>query len=110
MFVPGAIAATGHPSMMMAPADAARAPVGPTQQITGTFDPAMACTMPRIEDDRPPGVSILIKTEEACSVFAVLMPRSTYRALSGSTVPVNETTIMGFVKLAEARAVNKKTS
>src|SRR5207302_8199131 len=33
----GAMAATGQPRRMMAPAEAARLPGGPTQQTTGTF-------------------------------------------------------------------------
>ena len=38
-FVPSAMAATGQPTRMNAPAEAARPPGGPTQQITGRVEP-----------------------------------------------------------------------
>src|SRR5947207_734018 len=49
-FVPGAIAATGHPMSMNVPADAARAPGGPVQHTTGTLDLWIALMIRRIEE------------------------------------------------------------
>ena len=65
--VPGAIAAIGHAVRMIAPADAARAPLGPTQQTTGTLGFEIALMIERIEESRPPGVSIRIRTAAALS-------------------------------------------
>ena len=78
MLVPGAIAATGQPSMMIAPAEAARAPLGPAQQTTGTLVVVdMAVMIERMEESRPPGVSIRIRTAAAFSFTPVRRPRST---------------------------------
>jgi formate-dependent nitrite reductase membrane component NrfD len=61
MAVPGAMAATWAANVMMAPADAARAPWGLTCTITGTEEPRISRTMRRIEVSRPPGVSMRIR-------------------------------------------------
>jgi len=75
--VPGAIAFTGQASMMNVPADAARAPDGPVQQITGTFEPRIDWTMWRIDESNPPGVSMVSSTAASRSRFAVSIPRET---------------------------------
>ena len=48
--------------MMNVPAEAALAPLGPVQQMTGTFDDRIARTMSRIDVSSPPGVSIVSST------------------------------------------------
>jgi hypothetical protein len=50
---------------MNAPADAARDPDGPTQQITGTRDRWIALMMERIDESSPPGVSMRTSTAAA---------------------------------------------
>src|SRR5205823_9580987 len=60
--VPGAIALTGQASMMNVPAEAALAPLGPVQQMTGTLDARIDRMMSRIDVSSPPGVSIVSST------------------------------------------------
>ncbi len=60
--VPGAIAATGLDISTNAPAEAARAPLGATYPITGTALPRMASSISSIDEPRPPGVSMVIRT------------------------------------------------
>jgi hypothetical protein len=57
MFVPGAMAATSAATVMMKPAEAARAPEGPTKTATGVRQLSMRSTICRIEESSPPGVS-----------------------------------------------------
>jgi hypothetical protein len=57
MFVPGAIAATSPAITTNTPADAARAPPGITQVMTGTGEASRRLTMSRMLVSRPPGVS-----------------------------------------------------
>ena len=65
MFVPGAMAATCAESRMKVPADAARAPAGETKAITGTSAFKIAWVIWRIDESRPPGVSIVSRTAVA---------------------------------------------
>ena len=57
MFVPGAIAATSEARVIRTPADAERAPGGETYTATGTRDWMIPCTICRIAESSPPGVS-----------------------------------------------------
>ena len=57
MVVPGAIAATWAEKVMIAPAEAARAPDGVTYTTTGTRALRNAWLISRIEESSPPGVS-----------------------------------------------------
>ena len=56
MWVPGAITATSAASAMMKPAEAARAPDGPTKTTTGVRAAIIRDTIVRVESSRPPGV------------------------------------------------------
>ncbi len=76
MLVVGAIAATWAAMAMKVPAEAACAPGGKTNVITGTSACWMRPTMPRILPMVPPGVSIRITTAAASSRSARSMPRS----------------------------------
>ena len=67
-FVPGAIAATSHDNSTNDPADAARAPDGATKQTTGTWAFRIACVISRVDETRPPGVSISISTAACVGV------------------------------------------
>src|SRR5437899_4879851 len=57
MFVAGAMAATWAAIVMKTPAEAARAPVGPTHTTTGISALSRRWQIARIERSRPPGVS-----------------------------------------------------
>jgi uncharacterized membrane protein len=57
MVVPGAIAATWAAKVMIAPAEAARAPEGVTYITTGMSATRNALTISRMEVSSPPGVS-----------------------------------------------------
>ena len=65
MLVPGAMAATSATTVMRNPAEAARAPEGPTNTATGTGELSMASMICRIDVSRPPGVSSLSTTRGA---------------------------------------------
>ncbi len=81
--VPGAMAAMSAASRMKKPADAARAPAGPTKTITGTFDVISFSTMERVESSSPPGVVISMTTASECSLAARARPRSMNSSLIG---------------------------
>jgi hypothetical protein len=74
--VPGAIAATGQLIRMKVPAEAARAPLGETKQMTGMSESRMARIILRIELSDPPGVSMVSSTAEASEEAADSMPVS----------------------------------
>jgi hypothetical protein len=57
MLVPGAMAATSAEMVMMKPAEAARAPEGPTKTAIGVLQFSMWSTICRMEVSSPPGVS-----------------------------------------------------
>ena len=67
MFVCGAIASTSADMPITAPAESALEPGGETYTTTGTVAARIAFTIFRIEDDRPPGVSMTMTTAAACS-------------------------------------------
>ena len=67
MLVPGAIAATCPASVMKVPAEAAQAPCGETNTITGSFALSIAWMMSLVDASRPPGVSSSISTATAPS-------------------------------------------
>ena len=58
MLVPGAMAATSAAIVMTKPAEAARAPEGPTNTATGVRQFSILSTIWRMEVSRPPGVSM----------------------------------------------------
>jgi hypothetical protein len=72
---------------MNVPADAARAPGGPTQHTTGTGEAWIDLTIDRIDDSNPPGVSSRMSTAAACTSRASPSARSRARATAGSTPP-----------------------
>ena len=65
MCVPGAMTATSAAMVRMNPADAARAPDGPTNTTTGARDVISRETMSRVESSRPPGVRRTMTTTSA---------------------------------------------
>ena len=62
---------------MNVPAEAARAPSGDTYPMTGTFEFKIAWVISRMEDPRPPGVSIVMSTAAAPCSFARSIPPRT---------------------------------
>src|SRR6184192_4019781 len=88
--VPGAMAATGQPTRMNVPADAARAPDGPTQQTTGTGDRRTALVIARIEESSPPGVSRRTRTAATTgrSVGATPDAASALHRAASTAIPI----------------------
>jgi hypothetical protein len=76
MLVPSAIAAMSAAIVMNAPADAARAPAGPTQITMGMGEFKIAVTMSLVDSNSPPGVSRRITKSDAPSRCASVMTRS----------------------------------
>jgi hypothetical protein len=74
MLVPGAMALTGQASITNVPAEAARAPAGPVQQMTGTRAARIAETILRMAESSPPGVSIRSSTASSPRSSAAAMP------------------------------------
>lgn len=70
MCVPGAMAATSAAMVRMKPAEAARAPAGPTKTATGVFAASMCETMARVESTSPPGVRSVRTTKSAPAASA----------------------------------------
>src|SRR5258706_6287975 len=107
MLVPGAMAATSATTVMRKPAEAARAPEGPTKTATGTRELSIASMICRIDVSRPPGVSSLSTTRGAPEAAARSMADTTCAALIACTTPVSSTTGMsagaGAAKAAAAR-------
>ena len=83
MCVPGAIAPISAARMRMNPAEAARAPDGPTKIATGVFAATMADTMARVESTRPPGVRRVKTTSDAPAIFARARVAIMYSAETG---------------------------
>ena len=67
MWVPGAIAAMSAAMVIRKPADAARAPEGPTNTATGVLAASMWETIVCVESSRPPGVRSVKTTSPAPS-------------------------------------------
>ncbi len=91
MLVPGAIAATSAAIVITNPAEAARAPEGPTKTATGVRQLSILSTICRIELSRPPGVSIRITTSGACCASARSIAWTTWAALTAWTTPSSST-------------------
>ena len=83
MCVPGAITATSAASTMMNPAEAARAPDGPTKTTTGARAAIMRDTIVRVESSRPPGVRSSITVTAAPVESARVIARSITSAAIG---------------------------
>jgi hypothetical protein len=81
--VPGAIATTSAASAMMKPADAARAPDGPTNTTMGVRAAIMRDTMARVESSSPPGVRSTSTRTVAPEVSARAIASSTNSAATG---------------------------
>ena len=83
MCVPGAIAATSAAIVRMKPADAARAPAGPTKIATGVLAAIIRVTMVRVESTRPPGVRSVKTTSAAPARSARSIVSIMYSAETG---------------------------
>ena len=94
MLVPGAMAATSATTVMRNPAEAARAPEGPTNTATGTRELSIASMIWRIDVSRPPGVSSLSTTRGASRRPRGRARTTTCAALIACTTPVSSTTGM----------------
>ena len=94
MLVPGAIAATSATTVMRKPAEAARAPEGPTKTATGTRELSIASMICRIDVSSPPGVSSLSTTRGALEAAARSSADTTCAALTACTTPVSSMTGM----------------
>ena len=92
MLVPGAIAAMSAARTMKQPAEAARAPRGPTNTITGTRAFISFWIISRMEESRPPGVSSSRTNAAAFCASASAIPRVMYSALAGPIGPAYEIT------------------
>src|SRR5881409_3244349 len=95
MFVAGAMAATWAAMVMKTPAEAARAPVGPTHTTTGISALSRRWQIARIERSRPPGVSSWITSACAPSAFARAIALSTSRSVTGLMTPSTTTVATG---------------
>lgn len=66
--------------------------------------------MSRIDEERPPGVSIVRRTASVLLEFASLIPPSTYEAVKGSTTPSRErASTVGVADLAAIGARDANT-
>jgi hypothetical protein len=104
MLVPGDMAATSPAITTNTPAEAARAPPGVTQVITGTVAANSALTMSRMLVSSPPGVS----TSSTSARYPPRSARSTAcrsaRALTGDTGPSSRVTSTRSLDAARDRA------
>ena len=87
MCVPGAMAATSAAIVRMNPADAARAPAGPTKIATGVLAAIMRETIARVESSSPPGVRNVNTTSAAPAASARLSVSIMYSADTGWMMP-----------------------
>jgi hypothetical protein len=102
--VPGAIAATWEANVMIAPAEAARAPCGDTCTITGTRELRNDWTISRIDVSSPPGVSSSTRSAWCPSRSARSRASRTWSAITGVMMPSTSTTTM--LRAPWARAVD----
>src|SRR5881397_1784497 len=109
MLVAGAIAATLAAIVMNTPAEAARAPVGPTHTTTGISALSRRWQIARIERSRPPGVSSWITSACAPSAFARAIALSTSRSVTGLMTP-STTTVATGAGAAHAGAARRTSS
>jgi len=77
---------------MNVPALAARAPLGATNDATGTGEARIALMISRIDVSSPPGVSMRSTTSCVPSVAARSMARRTKSAVAGPIAPSTGTT------------------
>ena len=87
MFVPGAMAATSATIVMRKPAEAARAPEGPTNTTTGVLQFNILSMILRIDTSNPPGVSRRRMTIGAPAASAASIAVTTCSALTAWTTP-----------------------
>src|SRR5688500_13550147 len=80
---------------MKVPALAARAPLGATNDATGTGEARIALMISRIDVSRPPGVSMRSTTSSAPSFAARSIARLAKSALAGPMAPSSGTTCTG---------------
>ena len=92
MCVPGAIAATSAASVRMKPADAARAPDGPTKTTTGAREVMIRETMVRVDSSSPPGVRRTTTTSSALERSASSITPVRYSAAIGWMIPSSSAT------------------
>ena len=92
MVVPGAIAATWAEKVMIAPAEAARAPDGVTYTTTGTRAFRNAWLISRIEESSPPGVSSSTRKAACPSRWAARTPPASWSATTGVIGPATRVT------------------
>src|SRR5512132_2625121 len=92
MVVPGAIAATWAEKVMIAPAEAARAPEGVTYTTTGTRAFRNAWLISRIEESSPPGVSSSTRKAACPSRWAARTPPASWSATTGVIGPATRVT------------------
>ena len=83
---------------MKVPALAARAPLGATNEATGTGEARIAFMISRIALSRPPGVSMRSTTSCVPSVAARSIERRTKSAVAGPIAPSSGTTATGAAK------------
>jgi len=94
--VPGAMAARWAEKVMIAPAEAARAPEGVTYTTTGTRAFRKVWVISRIEASSPPGVSSSTSRAAWPSRSAMRTPSASYSATSGVIGPsTRETRTVG---------------
>ena len=87
MFVPGAMVAIWAATVIITPAEAAPAPLGPTHTATGIGEFNMALIMVRMEEPNPPGVSRRSMASPAPCLAAFSRPLVTYMAVPGLIGP-----------------------
>ena len=87
MCVPGAIAAMSAAIVRMKPAEAARAPEGPTKIATGVLAAIMRETIARVESTSPPGVRSVNTTSVAPARSARSIVSIMYSAETGWMMP-----------------------
>src|SRR5437773_1859982 len=109
MFVAGAMAATWAAMVMKTPAEAARAPVGPTHTTTGISALSRRWQIARIERSRPPGVSSWMTSACAPPAFARVSALSMRRSVTGLMTP-SMTTVATGAGAADAGAAASRTS
>jgi hypothetical protein len=92
MCVPGAIAATSAANVRRNPADAARAPDGPTKTTTGAREEMIRETMVRVDSSSPPGVRRTTTTSSAFELSASSITPVRYSAAIGWMMPSTSAT------------------
>ena len=102
--MPGAIAATSADIRMKNPAEAARAPLGATQTMVGTFEPISVSEIWCIDSISPPGVSSSRTRARAPARSALATESATNSWATGWMIESRPITTTGPVACAEAAA------